>query len=957
MRKIIISILFIYSFLYAQNLNIPIERNTSELDRLSQIWQERFLQRNNEAKEIATRLNLPIRKEMSDGTLVELQYFDERGFPHYYKTDNADAAESISTDEVYSGGAAGTSLNGAGITVREWDGGAVLTTHQEYGGRVTQVDSPSSTHYHATHVAGTIMASGVQPAAKGMAYAAMLRAFDWNGDQAEMASEASGGALLSNHSYGWVVGWAWGDWANPGTSEWHWMGDPAISPVEDYNFGFYNSQTQAWDQISRNAPYYLIVKSAGNDRNDNGPGAGGAHKVWVGSSWISSTTTRDPDGQYDCLGPKSCAKNILTVAAVNDVPGGYSTPGNVTMTSFSSWGPADDGRIKPDISANGYNLYSTFDGNNSDYSSISGTSMSSPSVTGSLALIQEHYSEQTRAYLKAATLKGLVLHTADEAGSNPGPDYEFGWGLMNTQKAVEMINNNGATALIEEHSLANGGSFSLDITALGTQPLEVTICWTDPAGTPVADAVDPANPMLVNDLDLRVTKTGFTGYPWKLNRLSPASAATQNSDNAIDNVEKVYVGSPTASSYTITVTHKGSLSSSQNFSIIVSGASFNPPSISLTPTSITANLLPDVTQTDDFRITNSGGGDLYYNSFVEFVTREVNSSRHDVNEIPVGVELLSNELSNDFINSISIEERDLDEWNGYVSSPTIYDANGNERATLYDPSDFGLSYPFTISKVRHYFYENSSYPWDESTYKIRIYASDGVTVLYESGLLTALHDPASTEHILSTPVVITSGNFYLSYDTTGGSINSGYPGILGNNTVSISNSYFKVSGLWYVLFYGVGNGYGELYQEFYAEEAESWLSITSNESGVVSGSRAFVDVGLLFDSSGLTNGTTKTANINITSNDPANLSILLPVTMNVQTAVAPEVPINLLITYSGGNVTVSWSAVSGAIDYNIYSDTDPEGSFSSAEATGNISTSWTGAASITKKFFKVTANN
>ena len=66
----------------------------------------------------------------------------------YYQTDNATAAATISTDQVYSGGSAGLNLDGSGITVREWDGGAVRLTHQEYGGRVVMGDGASTTHYH-----------------------------------------------------------------------------------------------------------------------------------------------------------------------------------------------------------------------------------------------------------------------------------------------------------------------------------------------------------------------------------------------------------------------------------------------------------------------------------------------------------------------------------------------------------------------------------------------------------------------------------------------------------------------------------------------------------------------------------------------------------------------------------------------------------------------------------------
>ena len=74
-------------------------------------------------------------------------------------------------------------------------------------------------------------------------------------------------------------GWEWGNWANPGTMEWHWLGDTKVSNTEDYKFGFYNDQTHRWDDIAASSPSYLIVKAAENNRNDSQP-AGTPHKVF-----------------------------------------------------------------------------------------------------------------------------------------------------------------------------------------------------------------------------------------------------------------------------------------------------------------------------------------------------------------------------------------------------------------------------------------------------------------------------------------------------------------------------------------------------------------------------------------------------------------------------------------------------------------------------------------------------
>jgi subtilisin family serine protease len=537
--------------------------NDFELNKLSQRLRQQSDQIRLEAYKKAEQNNWLTTYITDDGAFAELQALDQIGMPLYFITHNENAAKTISSNEVYSGGSAGLTLSGSGIIVREWDGGGVLLTHQEFGGRVTQVDSPTSTNYHATHVAGTIMASGYVTSAKGMAFAATLRAFDWTNDTSEMASEAAIGALVSNHSYGYGRGWSY----NSSNGNWYWYGNATVSATEDYLFGFYDSDSQTHDQIAYNAPDYLIVKSAGNDRNDSHTGG---HYYWNGS-WTYSTASRNPDGNYDCIGTVGVAKNILTVGAVDDIVNGYSQVSDVAMSSFSSWGPADDGRIKPDICANGVGLYSTYNTNNTSYASLNGTSMSSPSVTGSLALLQEYYNSINSTNMLAASLKGLVIHTADEAGSNNGPDYQFGWGLMNTESSSEIIKYNGTTTAIIETSISNGGNYSLNVNSDGSTPLVATICWTDPAGTPTSASLNPTTKMLVNDLDLRITRSGATYYPWKLDAANPSNAATNSGDNNTDNIEKVEVTSPASVQYTINVTHKGTLSSPQNYSLIISG--------------------------------------------------------------------------------------------------------------------------------------------------------------------------------------------------------------------------------------------------------------------------------------------------------------------------------------------------------------------------------------------------
>ena len=505
---------------------------------------------------------------------IELMFLDRRGRPVYYGLNNLIAAQTISTDEVWPGGSSGLNLDGSSTILGElgiWDAGAVLASHQEFGGRVTQMDGVSTTHYHSTHVAGTLVASGVSPAAKGMSFTAPLAAYDWSYDESEMASAAAGGMNVSNHSYGIIVGWYYSG------GSWYWYGDISISQTEDWQFGFYTSYAQEWDNIAYNAPYYTIVNSAGNERDDNGPGSGGGHYHWENDQWVWSTDTHNPDGGtngFDCLGVRACAKNVLAVGAVYDIPGGYTNPGSVWMSSFSSWGPTDDGRIKPDLVANGINLYSCLDGGDSEYGYLSGTSMASPNAAGSLNLLVHHY-ETTHGSVTplSSTMKAVLIQTADEAGDYPGPDARFGWGLMNTLKAAQVITSDGTEERIVEAQLSNETVRTYWLTSDGIAPICLTLAWTDPPGVPPTPSVDPATSVLVNNLDLTIRHfaTGTNYYPFVLNPSQPAGPPLAPSEgNNVDNVEQIKFTPSLSGDYLVTVTHKANLSPNQYYSLVSS---------------------------------------------------------------------------------------------------------------------------------------------------------------------------------------------------------------------------------------------------------------------------------------------------------------------------------------------------------------------------------------------------
>ncbi|MBS1524935.1 MAG: S8 family serine peptidase [Bacteroidetes bacterium] len=530
------------------------------------------------ALDLARVHNWTIRRKTKRGGIVVLQGVNQRGFPVFLTTDdNVISAATTSTNAVQPGGVLGLNLSGSSSFLNNklaiWDGGSVYKQHQEFAGKTITWKDSSSIIDHATHVSGTMLAKGVYPPAKGMAFnASTLLSYDFNNDVSEMSAAALN-LLLSNHSYGDEAGWNYND----AQSRWEWYGLPGDSV--DYTFGFYGQRTQQWDQIAYSAPYYLIVEAAGNARADTGPPVG---QDYYGYKSATDPTIVDkgarPAGissnnSYDCISSTANAKNILTVGAVNPLPNGPVNSSGVNLTYFSSEGPTDDGRVKPDVVGNGLNVLSTGSAGPSNYITLSGTSQATPNITGSLYLLQEYYAEKNPGnFMRAATLKGLACHTAFDAG-NPGPDYRYGWGLLDTKKAAQAITNNGTKSLIKENTLSQGQTQTFNVVASGNGPLMATISWTDPAGSQTPDGtVNSRTPKLVNDLDIRVSDGANTYYPWVLDYNNPGAPATTG-DNIRDNVEQVYVaGAVPGKSYTITVSHKGTLQSgSQAYSIIFTG--------------------------------------------------------------------------------------------------------------------------------------------------------------------------------------------------------------------------------------------------------------------------------------------------------------------------------------------------------------------------------------------------
>lgn len=626
------------------------------------------------AWEKAVKLGLPTSGDKPGGGRFELQDFDENGRPLYHQTTNVNAAVTTAAHQVrlvYPGYPVdgGDMESGIPMVIGMWEaGGTPRYSHVEFdylGGnsgssKISQQDaSLALMDRHATHVAATLagtggtVVDGVLGRLRGMASGAFIDAYDSTGDLGEMVLAGAVNATdlgswtvhrlnVSNHSYGYDSGWTVDRALNS-----IWLGYLIFGTPSDIdqNFGRYDSDSAAVDGVVANCPYYLPFFAAGNERTDGPPAAGA---VWYQFNATNPpkiyTPGRDPvadgvyKGGYDTIPHgKALGKNVMTVGAVapavtdRAVLNGNRVINESVMTDFSSWGPADDGRIKPDIVADGYRVLSASH-EADDASALSdGTSMATPNACGSALLLQNLHVRMFGEAMSASMLKGLIIHTADDRGP-PGPDYKYGWGLMNTRAAADVMNSHrqlmNSVAMTKGLATSNSRQ-EFPITLNGSNPLRVTLCWTDPpsANDPLGE---DANPDLVNNLELEVIgPDGTTIYrPYVMpfvaarTQASLSQSATTGVNN-VDNVEQVYLSLPAAGEYKVAV-YTGALQNNepQDYSLIITG---DAPSPEITVEDADGNSLVDgesavslgsaapdaiFSQTKSFTIGNIGPGPL-----------------------------------------------------------------------------------------------------------------------------------------------------------------------------------------------------------------------------------------------------------------------------------------------------------------------------------------------------------
>lgn len=556
MKKIIYSILFLTTcFGYSQTENDREKIKSSYNQKNVESLKKEVFKYSKERKKRVN--NLIAKNNITDQDFINSLYDVIDNNLIFRATENVNASLLTRTLELNTGGSLGLNLNGEEHSVGVWDEKRVMVNHDEFklvdqDSKVTIGDSGNSFGGHGTHVAGTIGAYGINPNAKGMAPEVEILTYDWQDDIAEVLAAANEGLLISNHSYGIPIFNNQGNLALPAAY-----------------VGAYMNDAYYWDYLVHQLDYILPVMSAGNEGVPNNSQA-----IAPG---------------YDKLFGNKVSKNLLIVA--NSFKPYFDEDTNerlteATINPSSSEGPTDDGRVKPDIAGMGSNLESSyyFVGSPSatdGYATLTGTSMSTPNVAGSLILLQQYNNELYSEHLKSFELKNLAIHTVyDPQSPSIGPDPKFGWGVLDAYESALVIQNkNNSEIIFESHELSDGQTISYDITVSEDSSVKASIVWNDIAGKGTASSpgnsptLNDPTPALVNDLDMRIINndTDEEYMPWVLDMSSTPIAAIK-ADNNVDNVEKIEVNNLPAGNYTIEISHKGSLvAGDQEFSLIVTG--------------------------------------------------------------------------------------------------------------------------------------------------------------------------------------------------------------------------------------------------------------------------------------------------------------------------------------------------------------------------------------------------
>lgn len=383
----------------------------------------------------------------------------------------------------------GRHYDGSNVTVAIADDGFV-GPHIDFTGRMTNFATGTG-QTHGDMTSGICVGAGnLNPVIRGMATGAYLYTYNISGYPQIV------NAVANYNTYGIVI-----------TSTSYSQGCNA-----------YNTDTQFGDNLLYNNRQLMFVFSGGNSNgSDCGYGAGG--------NWGNIT------GGY------KQGKNVIACGNLDELE---------VLDPTSSKGPSADGRVKPDICANGRNQLST-DENNA-YQVGGGTSAASPGVAGVTAQLYQAYKQLTGApNPPGALIKACLLNSAEDIG-NAGPDFTYGWGRINAMRALQVLENN--RYLTDSVTQGNTKTHTITVPA-GTRELRVMVYWADVGGSPAAA------PALVNNINMSVTDPSAVSWnPWILDKTPNAVNLNTPAVRGIDslnNVEQVTLANPAAGNYTVNI--------------------------------------------------------------------------------------------------------------------------------------------------------------------------------------------------------------------------------------------------------------------------------------------------------------------------------------------------------------------------------------------------------------------
>jgi PKD repeat protein len=380
---------------------------------------------------------------------------------------------------------------GVGVLVRD-DG--VVGPHIDFQGRIDNSLVDPQIGSHGDGVAGILCGAGnLDPRMRGMAASASLYVLNYESDFLDETMDLffNKNVIVTNSSYS--------DGCNDG----------------------YTEGTATVDQQLYDNPTLMHVFSAGNSNNQNcGYGAG--------NQWGNIT------------GGHKMAKNCIASANL------FS---DATLANSSSRGPAHDGRLKPDIAANGQEQRSTDE--NNTYQVFGGTSGAAPGIAGILAQLHQAYREKHGGETAdAALLKTLLLNTANDLG-NKGPDFKYGWGHVNAYRAALALEEERHFKAVVLPGQTNTHSITIPT---GVAQARIMVYWMDPPASVMTSKA------LINDIDISMQDPASTKYlPWVLDPTPDPAKLDLPATNGMDtlnNMEQISIDNPAAGTYVLSVVGK-----------------------------------------------------------------------------------------------------------------------------------------------------------------------------------------------------------------------------------------------------------------------------------------------------------------------------------------------------------------------------------------------------------------